>query len=398
MILAYSLLFLSILTEVFYIRTFHKLKKRKEDKENHERIVTHSKTNTLLTPIASLLFWFLGIFFLSKPDMEAVGYLCFCVYASHLFMPYSFLSNIIIYNEQGFQTGYPPCKIYYYHYDDVTEIITNKRRWDIIYVGEKELHSSNHTPKEFEEFINYIQKHRSQNEQSKEQTTTKKEKNDAAQLYTAQPSTIECSPKEMTLPIHFYAGNDAFIMMMGIVLLFLGIPLLGFVIFTCFPALSFCAADLFLEITLLTISRVISRVIFALLLSTIGIALVSMGWMLISLGKREILFEQTGLRIKYPLEKWRQLPWSAFGKICICYEPDLTPQRNYITAEDTKLCFLRVGENSFWRPHNLFHYRKIFMLPYTEEFLTLVKETCPIQIVDKRDSRVYKSMFKSNLH
>ena len=383
MIFGYILLVLSTILQIICLRTLWNIKKIQRQPNNEIHIVTKSIADMLFMPLLLLLFWFLGAFCLSMKETQHYGYICFAVYALSLLSSIEFLDGIIMYDDKGFSMGYPPRKIQYYLYEDISDIITSNMSFTI-YIEKKKIESSlySYKLKEFKNFI--IEQHKKKEEKNEQLNDSPNE-----QLYNS-------------LPIQFQATNKSSNMIIGILLLLFGIPMIGSSIFVFLPVLIASLKGVFLQVTPLIVSSIISSTLFFVLVLFIGITFVAAGWMNIALEKREIKFERTGLSVKYPFKTWTYLPWKAFEKICICYELDDPRQRKLLISDDTKICFLCVGERhnfyGFWRSRNPYHYRKVFMLPYSEEFLELVKEVCPLPIVDQRNSRIYNDGTRSELH
>ncbi len=103
-------------------------------------------------------------------------------------------------------------------------------------------------------------------------------------------------------------------------------------------------------------------------------------------------FETEGLYIKYPFRKEKCISWDAFQQVCIVYNLRTGSHR---PLPYSSICFVRKGEKknflNRWKTGNPFKYDKVIKIPYTEEIYEGIKERCPYDIVDLRDTPGYKS-------
>ena len=91
---------------------------------------------------------------------------------------------------------------------------------------------------------------------------------------------------------------------------------------------------------------------------------------------------EDGLYMKYiiPAETIVR-PWEEFQEICLCYAN--------ISSENkrTIICCVKQGEkrgwNGQWKTGNLFNYRTVIRIAYSEERLEEFKNLCPVAIIDK---------------
>lgn len=132
----------------------------------------------------------------------------------------------------------------------------------------------------------------------------------------------------------------------------------------------------------------IGTFIFNILLA---ISAFMIGWTLIKICLARYRFEDIGLAIKYPLEKEIIVPWEDFQQICVCYDA-YTP--NVPRRTSTAICCVKKGEtkNSVrrWKTDNIFRYRTLICIDYSEPLLNGITEKYPGTVVDLRDPPQYR--------
>ena len=100
-------------------------------------------------------------------------------------------------------------------------------------------------------------------------------------------------------------------------------------------------------------------------------------------------FKPEGLVAIFPIKKEILIPWDDFEEICVCHV--------WIgNTLETKpiICFARKGEKRNgalrWKTDNPFKCYRVFSIPYTIEYYEGLKERCPYDVPDLRDTLRYK--------
>ena len=169
--------------------------------------------------------------------------------------------------------------------------------------------------------------------------------------------------------------------MFAIVLLLGSFPLFG-------------AALLVLSICCIYLSIIKGDIYEAVRLFIYGIGssvfLLALGWAFIMWGMVRYRFEDEGLSIKFPFHSWYTVSWDDFQQVCIIHGS--SAQRGEHRPCPAICCVMK-GEktNLFgrWKSENPFKYRKVFTIVYTPELHEGIKEKCPYEVVDLRDTPNY---------
>lgn len=137
-----------------------------------------------------------------------------------------------------------------------------------------------------------------------------------------------------------------------------------------------------------TIAFSIRLFIFTMLLA---ISAFIIGWTLIKICLARYRFEDIGLAIKYPLEKEIIVPWEDFQQICVCYAAYTTRGER---RASTVICCVKKGETKTsigrWKTDNIFRYRSVICIVYSEPLLNGITEKYPGTVVDLRDTPQYR--------
>ena len=128
-----------------------------------------------------------------------------------------------------------------------------------------------------------------------------------------------------------------------------------------------------------------------LLVIIIAVFCFAYGWALICYGLAQYRFHKDGLFVKYPLSSEQCIPWADFQEICVCYAAYTTrgtPRAN------TVICCVRKSEkkNSIgrWKTDNPFRYKTVMCIDYRPSLLEGIKEMCPFEIPDLRNTSAYR--------
>lgn len=97
-----------------------------------------------------------------------------------------------------------------------------------------------------------------------------------------------------------------------------------------------------------------------------------------------------GINAKYPFHAEKLISWDEFQQVCVCYG-------DYSKAGISAfvyICFIKKGaKKDFygrWKANTPSHYRKIITMNYTDELYEEVKNKCPYEVVDLRNTRIYR--------
>ena len=99
--------------------------------------------------------------------------------------------------------------------------------------------------------------------------------------------------------------------------------------------------------------------------------------------------EENGIWAKYLFGKGQSIPWSEFQEVCVCYAAYNNTGGAYVV-----ICFVKHGQKpnarGRWKTDNPFYHRSVITMDYTQELYDEVKEKCPYEIVDLRNTKSYK--------
>jgi len=120
-----------------------------------------------------------------------------------------------------------------------------------------------------------------------------------------------------------------------------------------------------------------------------GVALVIAGISYFQAAMADFGFSESGVSVKYPLEKTHHIPWDDFQEVCVCFYSYGTEMYGFPIV-----CLVKNGErkNHFgrWKTANIFRHRMVLCLDYSEELLETVKLYCPYPIPDLRNQENYR--------
>ena len=116
-----------------------------------------------------------------------------------------------------------------------------------------------------------------------------------------------------------------------------------------------------------------------------------LGWCYCCMGFARYRFEHEGLVVKYPLRREELIPWDAFQQVCVI-------PAAYTTRGDRKantvICCVQKGEKKGfydrWKTDHPFRYRSVICIAYTPELHQGMKEKCPYEVADLRDTLAYR--------
>ena len=106
-------------------------------------------------------------------------------------------------------------------------------------------------------------------------------------------------------------------------------------------------------------------------------------------------FCKNGVRTKYPLEKWKLIPWHEFQEVCICYI-----YTKYGVGESVfvVICCVKNGEKKNkkgrWKAENPFRHRSVIRIDYTKQLHKELEEKCPYKVKDLRNTVAYIFNYK----
>ena len=123
----------------------------------------------------------------------------------------------------------------------------------------------------------------------------------------------------------------------------------------------------------------------------IGLILVRIGWQFITVGLARFRFSKEGIYSKYPLQQEQLHPWDDFQEVCVCYAAYTTrgPRK-----ANTIICCVKHGERKNlygrWKADNIFRYRSIISIEYSDALHCGIKEMCPYEVIDLRNTLSYR--------
>ena len=130
---------------------------------------------------------------------------------------------------------------------------------------------------------------------------------------------------------------------------------------------------------------------FYLFYFMVGIVIIYFGFWLMITMFAVYRFKTEGLYIKYPFCKEKCISWDEFQQVCVVYSEyhQTKGKPNY-----SCICFVRKGEKknflNRWKTGYPFKYYKVIKIPYTEEIYEGIKERCPYEVLDLRNTPEYK--------
>ena len=136
-------------------------------------------------------------------------------------------------------------------------------------------------------------------------------------------------------------------------------------------------------------------VIFSFLLFTIicaiGTVLIVVGWKFINTGMAKYRFKKEGVYVKFPLKPEQLFRWDNFQQVCVCYSAYTTRGKQ---KANTVICCVMHGErkNAYgrWKTENPFRYRTVFCINYSLSLHNGIKEMCPYEVIDLRETYAYR--------
>lgn len=149
-----------------------------------------------------------------------------------------------------------------------------------------------------------------------------------------------------------------------------------------------------------TIHEVISGIIHSSFIYALVFGGIGGGWAVFVLVTGRALFLmfyskynfcEEGIWIKTSFQKPKLFSWEKFQEVCICYASYTTKGE---TAAHVVICCVQKGEKKDfygrWKADGAFHCRKVITLGYTDELYNIMKSNCPYEIVDLRQTLLYK--------
>ena len=117
-----------------------------------------------------------------------------------------------------------------------------------------------------------------------------------------------------------------------------------------------------------------------------------LGWVEISSDLARYSFEVDGLKVKYPLRAEQVIPWNDFQQVCVCYAYYVKGDRGH--RAEPVICCVKKGEKKnscgHWKTDNPFRYKSVITILYSDELYEGIKERCPYEVPDLRETLVYR--------
>lgn len=169
-------------------------------------------------------------------------------------------------------------------------------------------------------------------------------------------------------------------------------PFVIFLLLSAFPLISIGLIGLMVYSAVAAESTPVFFVVY-IFVPCMGIALflLYVGWKFIVIGLAKYRFQDDGLFVKYPLKEGFVITWDAFQEVCVCYAAYTTrgPRRANVV-----ICCVKKGEkqNGYgrWKTDNIFRHKSVITIDYSLELLEGIKEKCPYEVVDLRNTLNYR--------
>lgn len=123
----------------------------------------------------------------------------------------------------------------------------------------------------------------------------------------------------------------------------------------------------------------------------LGLICILLGWAFIQGGLSKFRFQADGIYVIRPLSHNRLIPWDQFQEICVCYGAFTT--RGTPNAA-VVICCVKHGETKNaagrWKTDNPFRYNSVISILYSQEAHAKIKDVCPFEVIDLRNTTAYK--------
>lgn len=99
--------------------------------------------------------------------------------------------------------------------------------------------------------------------------------------------------------------------------------------------------------------------------------------------------DERGIIAKYPFHSVKLIPWSEFQQVCVCYGDYSKANSAFVYI----CCVKKDEKKNFygrWKTNSAFHYRTVITMDYTEQLYDEIKEKCPYEVLDLRNTRAYR--------
>lgn len=131
--------------------------------------------------------------------------------------------------------------------------------------------------------------------------------------------------------------------------------------------------------------------VFLVFVMVIAAFFLVLGWAIISEGLARYRFETNGLHVKYPLHLPHLIPWDEFQQVCVIHAAFTTRGER---RANTVICCVKKGEKKNiygrWKTDNPFRYRSVISIAYTPELHEGIKNRCPYEVCDLRETQTYR--------
>lgn len=130
---------------------------------------------------------------------------------------------------------------------------------------------------------------------------------------------------------------------------------------------------------------------FLLFVMSISTFFLLLGWAFISGGLARYRFESEGLWVKYPLQSWQLISWDEFQQVCVIHTAFTTRGER---RANTDICCIKKSEkknaSGRWKADNPFRYHSIICIAYSPALYEGIKERCPYEVTDLRETPAYR--------
>lgn len=100
-------------------------------------------------------------------------------------------------------------------------------------------------------------------------------------------------------------------------------------------------------------------------------------------------FQENGISVKYPFSSQKMISWNEFQQVCVCY----SDYGKYGSAFVVIACVKKGAKKNMygrWKTTSPFSHRSVITMDYTDELYKEIKEKCPYEVSDLRNTQAYR--------
>ena len=106
----------------------------------------------------------------------------------------------------------------------------------------------------------------------------------------------------------------------------------------------------------------------------------------------QVKFSKSGVIVKHALQSPTVIPWNNFKEVCIIHTKPGNKEETGVVC--SRVCFVKkaASKDSLgrWKTNCPFCQKNFVIVRYSEELLQGVKNVCPMEILDLRDTAPYR--------